>query len=128
MRLLLDTNIALWAITDDPRLGSRAATLIADPGNVVCVSAASLWEIAIKHALRRGEMPVSGTEARRYFDQSGYRTLSIGPEHVLGVERLPRIHHDPFDRLLVAQAIEEGCRLLTRDSVLPRYSDFVLAV
>ncbi len=128
MKILLDTNVALWAIIDDPRLGPRATALISDPGNAVCVSAVNLWEIAIKHALRREKMPVSGTEARRYFDQSGYLILSLGPDHVLGVERLPRIHSDPFDRLLVAQAIEEGCRLLTRDSVLPRYSDLVLAV
>ena len=128
MRILLDTNVALWAITDDPQLGERAATLISDPSNAVYVSVANLWEIAIKHALRREEMPVNGADARRYFDLSGYRMLNVEPAHVLRVEKLARIHNDPFDRLLVAQAIEKGCHLLTRDGVLPRYSGLVLAV
>jgi len=128
MRLLLDTNIALWAITDDPKLGARAAELISDPTNSVWVSVANLWEIAVKHAVRPAEMPLSGSDARRYFDQSGYRMLTIDSSHVLRIEQLPRIHNDPFDRLLVAQAIEAGCHLLTRDGVLPRYSELVLAV
>ena len=128
MRLLLDTNVALWAITDDARLGERASTLIASPDNVVWVSAANLWEIAIKHSLRREEMPVSAADARRYFHESGYRMLSIGPEHVVRVGALPPVHSDPFDRLLVAQAIEEGCHLLTRDRVLPRYSELIVPV
>ena len=128
MRLLLDTNIALWAVTDDSRLGGRAAALICEPANAVWVSVASLWEIAIKHALRRDEMPVNASDARRYFVHSGYRLLMIEPEHVIRVESLPQIHRDPFDRLMVSQALEEDCRLLTRDGVLPRYSELVLAV
>ena len=128
MRLLLDTNVALWAIVDDERLGHRAAHLIADRSNAVWVSVASLWEIAIKHALRPGEMPVDAQSARRYFDRAGYRTIGIRAEHVVRIERLPPIHRDPFDRVLVAQALEEGFHLLTRDSVLPDYTDLVVPV
>ena len=128
MRLLLDTNVALWAITADDRLGSRAAELIGDRSNGVWVSAATLWEIAIKHALRRGEMPVSAADARGYFRDAGYATIGIEPAHVLRVEHLPQVHADPFDRILVAQALEEGMHLLTRDRVLPEYSDLVIPV
>ena len=128
MRLLLDTNVALWAIIADDRLGGRATLLIADRSNTVWVSVATLWEIAIKHAVRRGEMPVSAETARRHFDQAGYRILDIRPEHALRVEQLPPIHRDPFDRVLVAQALEEGFHLLTRDRVLPDYSDLVVPV
>ncbi|MFW6213824.1 MAG: type II toxin-antitoxin system VapC family toxin [Spirochaetota bacterium] len=128
MRLLLDTNIALWAITDDARLRRCATDLIADPDNLVMVSAVNLWEIAIKHALRREQMPVSAADARRFFEESGYRLLSISPNHVIRVESLPPVHNDPFHRILVAQAIEEGCHLLTRDATLPRYSDIVVPV
>ncbi len=128
MRLLLDTNVALWAITADDRLGSRAAELIGDRSNGVWVSAATLWEIAIKHAVRRGEMPVSAADARGYFRDAGYGTIGIEAGHVLRVETLPPIHADPFDRVLVAQALEEGMHLLTRDAVLPEYSDLVIPV
>ena len=128
MRLLLDTNVALWAITKDDRLGRRATELIVDRSNSVWVSVATLWEIAIKHALRRGEMPVSAAAARGYFHDAGYGVVAIEPGHVLRVERLPQIHADPFDRVLVAQTIEEGMHLLTRDRVLPDYSDLVIPV
>ena len=89
MRLLLDTNVALWAITKDDRLGRRATELIVDRSNSVWVSVATLWEIAIKHALRRGEMPVSAAAARGYFHDAGYGVVAIEPGHVLRVERLP---------------------------------------
>lgn len=93
MRLLLDTHIALWAITGDPRLPHSAHDLIADPANDVVVSAASLWEIAIRHALARGRpgnMPLCGAAALRYFRAAGYELIGGGPAHVLAVEQLPR--------------------------------------
>jgi PIN domain nuclease of toxin-antitoxin system len=128
MRLLLDTHVALWAITDDPRLSARARVLIADPANTVVVSAVSVWEIAIKHALGRGDMPISGQEALRYFLDSGYLLLDITPGHAAAVERLPPLHADPFDRLLVAQALDEPLRLLTRDAQVAAYSDSIIQV
>lgn len=128
MRLLLDTHVALWAITDDPRLSSVARGLIADPANTVVVSAASIWEIAIKRALARGDMPVSASEAVEWFASSGYSLLDISPQHAAGVETLPAIHNDPFDRLLVAQALVEPLRLLTRDRLVAEYSDTIIMV
>lgn len=128
MNLLLDTHVALWAITDSPRLSATARSLIESPRSTVWVSVASLWEIVIKHSLARGDMPVSGRDAARYFEASGYRLLPIEAEHAAAIEDLPRHHQDPFDRLLIAQALTEPMRLMTHDPVLALYSDTVIQV
>ena len=128
MRLLLDTHVALWAITDDPRLSEQARELISSPRNNVVVSAVSVWEISIKHALARGDMPVSGYEALEYFYAAGYQLLDVTPEHAAEVERLPPLHADPFDRLLIAQAMMEPMRLLTHDATVAKYSDSIVFV
>lgn len=128
MNLLLDTHVALWAITDSPKLGQRARELIANPANTVWISVASLWEIAIKHSLGRGDMPIDGTQAKHWFEQSGYQLLNIEAPHVLAVADLPLIHQDPFDRLLVAQALSEPLRLITHDSHVARYSDTIIHI
>jgi PIN domain nuclease of toxin-antitoxin system len=126
--LLLDTHVALWALVDSPRLSARARALIEAHANEVWVSAASVWEIAIKHGLGRGHMPLSGEQALVYFRQAGYRLLSIAPEHAASVQTLPPIHADPFDRLLVAQALTEPFRLLTADDTVARYGDTIIRV
>jgi PIN domain nuclease of toxin-antitoxin system len=128
MRLLLDTQIALWALTGSKRLGKAACDLIEDPANEVFVSTATVWEIAIKHALGRGDMPVSGTRAVALFGQAGYRELPVSWRHAATVEGLPDIHADPFDRILLAQAMSEPMRLLSRDATVVRYGAVVLAV
>jgi len=131
LKLLLDTHIALWAYTDSLRLGPKARALIADPANQVFVSAASIWEIAVKRRLARGlatAMPISGAEALRAFTEAGYHLLDISPEHAVAIETLPLLHGDPFDRILVAQALTEPLRLLTRDPKIVAYGDFVWAV
>jgi len=128
MNLLLDTHVALWAITDSPKLPQKARDLIQAPKTTVWVSAASIWEIAIKCGLGRGDMPVSGQDAVRYFQESGYRFLPIDVEHALAVESLPAHHQDPFDRILVAQALVEPMRLMTHDPLVARYSDTIIEV
>lgn len=128
MRLLLDTHIALWAITDSPKLSDRARGLILAPSSEVFVSAASVWEIAIKHGLNRGHMPVSGAEAARYFTAAGYTLLTVTAEHAAATENLPPLHTDPFDRILIAQAITEPLRLVTHDATVARYGDMILPV
>lgn len=128
MRLLLDTHVALWAILDDPRLPTLARQLITAEGNTVAVSAVNLWEIAIKHSLARGDMPVSASDARRYFASSGFEQLAVSADHAVAVEQLPPIHADPFDRMLVAQALAEPLRLLTHDATVARYSDTIILV
>jgi len=126
--LLLDTHVALWAITNDSRLSALARELISEPTNTVVVSAASIWEIAIKHSLGRGDMPVSGTDAIAWFQKSGYVLLDVAPAHAAAAEALPPIHADPFDRLLIAQALGEPLRLLTRDRIVASYNDTIIAV
>lgn len=128
MNLLLDTHVALWAITDSPSLSAKARGLILAPHSAVWVSAVSIWEIAIKHGLGRGDMPVSGQEALSYFRLAGYRILAIEPEHAIAVETLADHHQDPFDRLLVAQALVEPMRLLTHDTTVAKYSDTIIHV
>lgn len=126
MNLLLDTHVALWAITDSPRLLPKARAILESPRTTIWVSAATIWEIAIKHGLGRGDMPVSGQDALRYFQASGYRLLPIEPEHAAAVQDLAAHHADPFDRILVAQALIEPMRLMTHDPVVARYSDTVI--
>lgn len=128
MNLLLDTHVALWAITDSPKLPKQARELIESPRSTVWISAATIWEIAIKHSLGRGDMPVSSQDAVRYFRESGYRFLSVEPEHAAAVEALPALHADPFDRILVAQAITEPMRLITHDPIVARYSDTIIKI
>ena len=128
MNLLLDTHVALWAITDSPKLPKKARELIVSPKTTIWVSAANLWEIAIKHSLGRGDMPVSSQDAMRYFKESGYRILPVEAEHAIAVEELPHHHQDPFDRILVAQALVEPMRLMTHDPMVSLYSDTIIKV
>ena len=126
MRLLLDTHIALWALVDSPRLPAKARLLILAPDNEVVVSAASVWEIAIKHGIAKKNMPVSGAEAKSWFTLAGYTLLPVTADHAALVEELPPHHADPFDRILVAQALDEPLRLVTHDPTVARYSDTVI--
>jgi PIN domain nuclease of toxin-antitoxin system len=129
VRLLLDTHVALWAIARPDRLTPEVSTLLEAPSNDVVVSVASLWEIDIKYARnrgRRGDMPVSGRQALRHFLEAGYAVLSILPEHALAVEHLPPLHADPFDRMLVAQAMTEPLKLVTHDAAVAAYSETIL--
>ena len=128
MNLLLDTHVALWAITDSPKLPQKARDLIQAATTTVWVSVASVWEIAIKRALGKGDMPVSSQDATAYFKQAGYRFLAIDAEHAMAVEGLPTHHHDPFDRILVAQALVEPMRLMTHDGLVALYSDTVIKI
>jgi len=128
LNLLLDTHVALWAIADSPNLPPKARELIASPKTNVWISSASVWEIAIKHSLGRGDMPISAQDALRYFSESGYRLLPIEAEHAVAVEDLPAHHSDPFDRILVAQALIEPMRLMTHDAMLALYGDTIMKI
>ncbi|MBU0499381.1 MAG: type II toxin-antitoxin system VapC family toxin [Gammaproteobacteria bacterium] len=128
MNLLLDTHVALWAITDSPKLPQKARELIQAPNTTVWISAASVWEIAIKHSLGRGDMPVSSQDAARYFRESGYRILAVEAEHAVAVEDLAAHHQDPFDRILVAQSLVEPMRLMTHDPLVVLYSDTIIKI
>ena len=127
MKLLLDTHVAIWAVAFSPRLPPAIAELLRDAGNEIFVSVVTVWEIAIKRALgKRSAPPLSAAQAVGHFRASRYRLLDVTVEHAMGVESLPHIHADPFDRLLVAQALAEPLRLLTRDAKVAAYSDSII--
>lgn len=129
--MLLDTHVALWAIADDPRLPDLARSIIDDPDNTIVVSAATIWEISIKNALSRGgpnDITISGEQALGFFHDAGFELLSILPAHTVAVQGLPPLHADPFDRILIAQALTEPLRLMTRDARIIAYGGVVLPI
>jgi PIN domain nuclease of toxin-antitoxin system len=117
--LLLDTHALIWAAADPQRLPATTRAAIADPANVVALSAASAWEIAIKRARGRLRFPPVDDEL---LAQGGYRALPITVEHAAAVERLPGHHGDPFDRMLVAQAQVDDYVVVTRDPLVGRHA------
>nr|WP_294507953.1 type II toxin-antitoxin system VapC family toxin [uncultured Rhodopila sp.] len=126
MKLLLDTHILIWAISQPSRLDQRTQAAVASPANQVFVSAASAWEIAIKHALGRLTFPVDRFE--EILQRMGFDALPIGLGHAVAAGRLPRHHDDPFDRMLIAQAQSEGLTLVSTDRAMMRYEVSVLGV
>jgi PIN domain nuclease of toxin-antitoxin system len=125
MRILLDTHVYLWWLQDHPNLSPAARARIIAATDVY-VSSASIWEASIKAGL--GKLDVDIDELVAQIDASGFRELPISARHAAMVTRLPDIHRDPFDRMLVAQALCEPLRLLTADSMLRGYSELVEAV
>lgn len=119
MRLLLDTHVLLWWLVDDRKLGKTAREIIANPNNDVHVSTASVWEAAIKAALGRLEVELDDLEEA--IVRNGFRPLPIGFRHAVTAGRLPSVHRDPFDRMLVAQASVEELRIVSHDQVFERY-------
>ena len=118
MRLLVDTHVFLWWRGDDPRLGKAERQAIRDGQNDVFLSAASIWEIAIKHFLGRLEIPEPASAAAV---RLGFEQLAISFAHAEATALLPRLHRDPFDRMLVAQARAEGLTLVTSDPLIRAY-------
>jgi len=121
MKLLLDTHLLLWAAGEPSRLSKEARNLINDPDNELLFSAASLWEVSIKRGLGRKDFKADPRLLRRGLLDNGYGELPIHSDHVVVLDTLPAIHKDPFDRILVAQAVVEGVALLTTDSQLAEY-------
>lgn len=121
MRLLLDTQIVIWAATDDPRLNAAGRALIGDASNQIVVSVVSLWEVAIKFALGKADFRHSAVDLRSGMRRAGWEELDLTGEHALAVSDLPHIHSDPFDRVLLAQAQWEGMPLLSADRMLWKY-------
>ena len=122
MRLLLDTHTFLWWVADASELSAKARKAIAQPRNECLVSVASCWEIAIKTSL--GKLEISGNVERFFPEQlaaNRFRELGIEVRHVARATRLPFHHRDPFDRLLAAQALEEGLTMVSADPVFRRY-------
>ena len=125
MRLLLGTHIYLWAVAGSSQLKPAARRLI-ESADEVYVSAASIWEVAIKSRL--GKLDADAHELAAAIEPSGFIELPVRASHVAGVGILELHHNDPFDRLLLSQALAEPLRLVTADAVLAKYSDIVLLV
>ena len=121
MKFLIDTQLLLWTVAEPARLTASARTLLADPRSELVFSAASLWEVAIKAALRREDFKVDARIVRRTLLDTGYEELPVTGQHAVGIDALPPGHKDPFDRLLLSQALIEGITLLTTDARLSRY-------
>jgi PIN domain nuclease of toxin-antitoxin system len=125
MRLLLDTHVFLWVVVGSPRLKPAARQLI-EGAEAVCVSAASIWEVAIK--VRLGKLQADPDELAGAIERSGFIELPVSAAHAAAVAKLAPHHNDPFDRMLVAQALAEPLRLVTADEALAKYSDMVTVV
>jgi len=125
MRLLLDTHIFLWAVAGSRLLKAPARRLI-ESADEVYVSAASIWEVAIK--ARLGKIEADPNELAAAIEASGFLELPVSAAHAAGVAQLELHHNDPFDRLLIAQALAEPLKLITVDEVLAKYSDVVILV
>jgi PIN domain nuclease of toxin-antitoxin system len=119
VKLLLDTHALLWWLADDDRLGTRARALIEDPINDVLVSLASLWEIVVK--VRVGKLEADVEEVAAAVDRDGFALLGIGVAHLTALATLPARHRDPFDHLLIAQAIAEDAIFVSDDRHVPDY-------
>ena len=122
MKLLLDTHVFLWCVNNDRQLSKMARSVI-ENASVVYVSSASIWEAAIKSRL--GKLNVVMADLVSAISESGFEELPISAYHAAQVYSLPDIHHDPFDRLLIAQSISEPLRFLTADKILQQYSELV---
>ncbi|MBT3379617.1 MAG: type II toxin-antitoxin system VapC family toxin [Lentisphaerae bacterium] len=125
MKLLLDTHVLLWWLADAPQLSPVARETIADPDNVVYVSTVGVWEIVIKRGLGKLDIPDEWVEC---LTEEPFQRLQITWEHALEVGRLPDLHRDPFDRLLIAQSRVEDLVLATHDEIVPRYDVKTLRV
>ena len=121
MKLLLDTQLLLRAAGQPERLSRAARKLLNEPRNELLFSAASLWEVAIKTTLGREDLHVEPRLLRRGLLDNGYVELPISSQHAVSIDGLPPLHEDPFDRLLLAQALTEGITLVTADAQLARY-------
>src|SRR5271157_5002095 len=121
MRFLLDTQVALWAYFDQKRLSAQARSVLEDRENRLVFSTAMLWEIAIKRALGKKGFQFDPRVLRRAMLDDGYEELPVLGQHAVEVDTLPPIHRDPFDRILIAQAMVEGIILLTADAMIARY-------
>jgi PIN domain nuclease of toxin-antitoxin system len=121
MRLLLDTHILLWGAVEPERLSRVASSLIDSPDNEIVFSALSLWEVAIKAGKGRDDFGIDVSSLRRSLFDNNYAELAVTGAHAAALAGLPPIHRDPFDRMLVAQAIVEGLTLLTSDPMVAKY-------
>ncbi len=122
MKLLLDTHIFLWFVSDDQRLREKYRGAICDSANEVYLSVASLWECVIKHSLGKLQLPSNTVDyLTLQRERHGIQSLPIDERCVARLSELPRIHRDPFDRILICQAIQHGFHIVTEDKLFTSY-------
>jgi len=121
MKLLLDTHLLIWSVSDLKRLTLPTRRLLEDEENELFFSVVSLWEIGVKRALKRDDFNFDPHLLRGVLLSEGFTELQVSAEHVLAVDRLPPLHRDPFDRLLLCQTLVEGLTLLTKDERILKY-------
>lgn len=127
MRFLLDTHVLIWMLIEPEQLSTASSAAIQNPDNVIFYSTVSIWEIATKHRLgRKSEPPLSGREAVDLATRSGCQSLALLPDHAVMLDAMPAFHHDPFDRMLIAQARFERLILISRDAEFSQYDIDVL--
>jgi PIN domain nuclease of toxin-antitoxin system len=127
VKLLLDTHLLIWAADDIKRVPPDARVLMADEENELLFSVVSIWEVAIKCGLNRPDFHVDARKLRRGLIDNGYIELPILGEHAVAIDGLPSTHKDPFDRMLIAQAMVEGITLITNDETMALYPGVVRA-
>jgi PIN domain nuclease of toxin-antitoxin system len=125
VNFLLDTHILIWAAISPHKISPELASLLSDPSNHLYFSSASIWEISIKESLGKRDFHVSSNKLHDGLVENGYNEIKVSALHAMGVIKLPFIHRDPFDRILVATAIWENMPLLTNDSTLSPYHSLV---
>jgi PIN domain nuclease of toxin-antitoxin system len=121
MRYLIDTQTLLWALEDNPNLSQQSKSILEDTTSVLYVSIASLWEIAIKTSIKKLELRQSLAQIVQILPQMEVLVLPIDPVHILTVETLPFFHRDPFDRIIIAQALAENLEIISSDGIFRQY-------
>ena len=128
MKLLLDTHILLWTAENAPQLSQTARNMIDDQSNEVYFSVVSLWEIVIKTSLKRPGFDIDAIQLRTQLLKNDFTELLLESSHVFGVNNLQRRHKDPFDHIIVAQALVENLTLITSDTVVAAYDTRIICV
>lgn len=129
MKILLDTHILIWALNGSPKLPQKAAEIILDPKNQIYISVVSLWEIEMKRLTKPEQLPITAKLIADFSGQAGFKTLPLKEDCIFQLENLSRPeteppHKDPFDRMLICQAITEDMIFLTHDSLIKGYSAY----
>lgn len=128
MKYLLDTHILLWAANDSPKLSQKARQILENEQHELYFSVVSIWEMSIKKSIGKLHLPISIAAFRRLLLDNGYAELHINGRHAMATEMLPFLHNDPFDRMLIAQAQQEGLSLVSVDSKIHTYGDWIVSV
>ena len=128
MKYLVDTHLLIWTVLNSSKLSDGARAVLGQTNGEYCFSAASIWEIALKRMKHPDQFPMSAREARELFLAAGFEELGVASDHCAAVEGLPPIHGDPFDRILIAQALSEGMKLVTHDRMVVQYGDVAVDV